>query len=82
MKPSKSQSRRRNRQLIAVFAERAVAKNDRGVAEHGGGLQFKNTLPEIMDETFDLVNYLVEHEEQGGEAGQSGAGVSRSSQCF
>jgi hypothetical protein len=67
MKPSASQaskSKKRNRALIAKFAARAIAKNDRGIIEHGGGLSEKNTLPEMMAEIMDLVNYAVEHEEQ------------------
>jgi hypothetical protein len=66
MKTSSSQSRKRNRDLIAKFAARTIAKNDRGIKEHGGGLEHKNTLPEMMDEIMDLVNYAVEHEEQLG----------------
>jgi len=61
-----SKSKKRNRALIAKFAARTIAKNDRGVKEHGGGLERKNTLPEMMAEIMDLVNYAVEHEEQVG----------------
>jgi hypothetical protein len=59
-----SKSKKRNRALIANFAGRTIAKNDRGIKEHGGGLEKKNTLPEMMAEIMDLVNYAVEHEEQ------------------
>jgi hypothetical protein len=66
VKSPATKSKTRNRALIAKFAARTIAKNDRGIREHGGGLEHKNTLPEMMAEIMDLVNYAVEHEEQLG----------------
>jgi hypothetical protein len=66
MTKSQHQSATRNQKLLKHFMRRAAEKNLKGIREHGGGLEHKNTLPEIMAEIMDLVNYAVEHEEQVG----------------
>jgi hypothetical protein len=64
MTKSQHQSAARNLKLLKYFMRRAAEKNLKGIREHGGGLEHKNTLPEMMAEIMDLVNYAVEHEEQ------------------
>jgi hypothetical protein len=66
MTKSQHQSAARNQKLLKHFMQRAAEKNLKGIREHGGGLEHKNTLPEMMAEIMDLVNYAVEHEEQVG----------------
>jgi hypothetical protein len=63
---SRHRSAARNQKFLKHFMQRATEKNLKGIREHGGGLERKNTLPEIMAEIMDLVNYAVEHEEQVG----------------
>lgn len=58
------QSIKRNKELLDGFVARAAAKNTKGVKEHGGGLQNKDTTHEIAGEIMDLVNYWVELEKQ------------------
>ena len=45
-------SRRRNRDLIANFAARAIVKTDRGIREHGGGLEHHRACAQEMSLCF------------------------------